>query len=42
MMVQRHQNHIMFERVPMRNTGHPYPREPLTGTNNSITHGQTD
>lgn len=39
-MVQRDQNHIMFEIVPMRNQGHPYAREPLAGTKNSVTHGQ--
>lgn len=41
-MVQRAQNHIMFELVPMRNHGHPYPRESLTGTKNAVIHGQID
>lgn len=39
-MVQRDQNHAVFEIVPMRNQGHPYPRESPTETKNSITHGQ--
>lgn len=38
-MVQRDQNHIMFELIPMRNQGHPYWRGSLTGTKNSVTHG---
>lgn len=41
-MVQRDQNHIMFEIVPKKNKDHPSPRESLTGTQNLVTHEQID